>query len=239
VTVTATLVLHSSAPGHFACYGSSVMNPVSAVSQKLACEWPGYISTDFSFTDYQAGARVLDVGFGGGEQMRRLQARGCRAFGIEYDPPLASRGGASGLAVCRAAAEQLPIRSGSLDGLICKVVIPYTDEARAVAEIARVLRAGGTARLSYHGLGYSLRYLLGDPDWKRRVYGLRTIVNTLVYRTTGRRLPGFWGDTVYQGSRRLQRYYATAGLTLVSEQRAATFAGAPVFIYHVVRKAGA
>ncbi len=211
------------------------MLPASAVA-KMASEWTGFIAPDFSFTAYPPGARVLDVGFGGGEQMRQLAARGCRALGIEYDSGLAARGGASGLAICRAAAERLPVRTASLDGLICKVVIPYTDEAGAVAEIARVLAPGGTARLSYHGLGYSLRYLLADRNWKRRVYGLRTIANTLVYRVTGRRLPGFWGDTIYQATRRLRRYYAAAGLTLVEAHPAATFAGAPVFIYHVVRK---
>lgn len=211
------------------------MRPVSAVTT-TPCEWSGYLADDFSFTDFAPGSRVVDVGFGTGEQMRRLRARGCRTFGIEYSGDLAIRGRGAQLDVCRAAAEQLPFRSASLDGVICKVVVPYTDEAKAVAEFARVLRPGGVARISYHGLGYSLRYLLTDPNWKRRIYGLRTIVNTVLYRVTGRRLPGFWGDTIYQSSRRLQRYYAAAGLTLREEHPAATFAGGPVFIYHVVEK---
>ena len=117
--------------------------------------------------------------------------------------------------------------------------VPDHDPEEVAAEIARVLAPGGTARLSYHGLGYSLRYLIADRNWKRRVYGLRTIANTWVYRITGARLPGFWGDTIYQDRRRLERYYTASGLTLVDEHPAATFAGAPVFIYHVVRKAPA
>lgn len=213
------------------------MTPASAVS--TLCEWPGYVAGDFSFSEFPPGSRVLDVGFGYGEQMRKLAAGGCRTFGIEYSSPLAARGRQAALDVCRATAERLPIRTGSLDGLICKVVVPYTDEARAIAEFARVLRPGGVARVSYHGLGYSLRYLLTDPDWKRRVYGLRTIVNTAVYRLSGRRLPGFWGDTIYQSRRRLRRYYAAAGLTLRQEYPAATFAGGPVFIYHVIEKSEA
>lgn len=228
--------------GHFTCYDSSAMTPGSAVSTAsttTTCEWSGYLSGDFPFADFAPGSRVLDVGFGTGEQMRRLRARGCRAIGLEYDGGLARRGGAAGLAVCRAAAERLPIRSGSLDGLICKVVIPYTDEAGAIAEFARVLRPGGVARISYHGLGYSLYYLLTERDWKRRVYGLRTIVNTTLYRLTRRRLPGFWGDTIYQSPSRLQAYYRAAGLALVQAHPSPTFAGAPVFIYHVVEKVAA
>lgn len=204
----------------------------------MVCEWPGYVADEFSFTEYPPGARVLDVGFGSGHQMRTLQERGCRAFGIEYSHALAARGGASSLPVCRAAAERLPFRDASLDGLLCKVVIPYTDESQALGEIARVLRAGAVARVSYHGVGYSLRYLLTSPDWKRRVYGLRTIINTWVYRLTGMKLPGFLGDTLYQSSGRLRRYYARLGLNLIVEHPAATFAGGPVFIYHILERSG-
>jgi len=138
--------------------------------------------------------------------------------------------------VCRAAAERLPFASGSFDGLICKVVIPYTDEASAVREIARVLRPGGVAHVSYHGLGYSLRYLFTDPNWKRRVYGARTIANTMVYRASGHRLPGFWGDTIYQSPSRLLAYYRRSGLELIDAHPSGRFAAAPVFIYHTLRR---
>jgi SAM-dependent methyltransferase len=201
------------------------------------CEWNGYLATDFRFASFAAGARVLDVGFGHGEQMKHVIRGGGCAFGVEFDCALAREGRAAGLRVCRAAAERLPFASASFDGLICKVVIPYTDEASAVAEIARVLRPGGLAHVSYHGLGYSLRYLLTDRDWKRRVYGARTIANTLVYRSSGRRLPGFWGDTIFQSPRRLLAYYRRSGLELVKMHPSGRFAGAPVFIYHTLRRA--
>lgn len=199
-------------------------------------DWDGYLAADFVFADYPAGSRVLDVGFGGGEQMIRLAALGCRAFGIEYDAALASRGEARGLSTCRAQAEHLPFKTASLDGLICKVVIPYTDEARVVAEIGRVLRPGTIARVSYHGLGYSLRYLVTERNWKRRVYGARVIANTWVYALCGVRLPGFWGDTLYQSPARLLRYYDRSGLDLVEERPSTRFLGAPVFLYHTLRR---
>ena len=199
-------------------------------------EWPGYIAEDFAFVDYPPGARVLDVGFGGGHQVRRLLSAGCRAFGIEVDPELTASGRAAGYAVSRAKAEEIPFRDAALDGLICKVVIPYTDEQRAIGEIARVLRPGGVARLSFHGLGYSLRYLIRDKNWKRRVYAVRVLVNTAIYALTGRRLPGFLGDTLYQSRRRLLQYYRRHGLELVDDRPATRFLGAPVFIYHTVRR---
>jgi SAM-dependent methyltransferase len=201
-----------------------------------ACEWSDYLADDFSFDEYAPGARVLDVGFGAGEQMRRLNGRGCRSIGVELDADLVAEGRRSGLAVCRAIAERLPFRSGAFDGLICKVVIPYTDEAAAIAELARVLRPGATARVSYHGLGYKLRYLLTDRDWRRRVYGGRVIANTWFYAVTGKRLPGFWGDTLYQSERRLRKYYELAGLELLQALPSGRFLGAPVFIYHTLRR---
>jgi SAM-dependent methyltransferase len=207
-----------------------------AVATAPACEWAGHINEQFSFSDFPRGARVLDIGFGGGEQLTRVAARGCQSVGIEVAPELARRGRASGLTVCRAVAERLPFANAGFDGVICKVVVPYTDEALAVRELARVLRPGGIARVSYHGLGYYLRYLLTDPNWKIRIYGARSIVNTLVYATTGRRLPGFWGDTTFQAQRRLRGYYAEAGLELIDDRPAPTFIGAPVFIYHVLRR---
>jgi SAM-dependent methyltransferase len=206
------------------------------VASVSACEWADYIAPEFHFGGFPPGARVLDVGFGGGEQLRRLTTAGCRGVGIELDPTLASSGQRSGLTVCRAVAEQLPFATGAFDGLICKVVVPYTDEARAVAEIARVLRPGATGRVSYHGLGYKLRYLLAGQHWKLRVYGARVLVNTWFYAMTGSRLPGFWGDTLYQSESRLRGYYERAGLELVEAHPSPRFFGAPVFIYHTLRR---
>jgi SAM-dependent methyltransferase len=196
--------------------------------------WGKYVAQRYVFADFPPGSLVLDVGFGHGEELRTVLERGSRVVGIEYDRVLAVAGRAAGLTVCRAAAEHLPFRSASFDGVICKVVIPYTDEAKAVAEIARVLRPGGIGRISYHGLGYFLRYLLTDP--KHSIYAARSIVNSQVYRLTGQRLPGFWGDTLYQAGSPLRRYYRRAGLDLIREHPSRHFAGAPVFIYHTVRR---
>ena len=83
------------------------------------------------------------------------------------------------------------------------MVLPYTDERRAIEEIGRVLATGGVAVLYLHGLGYSLRYLLKPDSGSVRLYAARTIVNTVVYRLSGRRLPGFLGDTLFQSDRRV------------------------------------
>src|SRR5262245_60187877 len=84
-----------------------------ATTAATACEWDGYIATEFRFASFPAGARVLDVGFGHGEQMKHVARAGGHAFGIEYDGALALEGCRAGLRVCRAAAERLPFTSAS------------------------------------------------------------------------------------------------------------------------------
>ena len=91
--------------------------------------------------------------------------------------------------------------------------------------------------MSFHGLGYSLRYLTRGDSWKHRTYAARVIVNTVVYALTGRRLPGFVGDTLYQNRERLRRHYWRTGLEVIREHPSPTFMKAPVFIYQMLRRA--
>ena len=123
-----------------------------------------------------------------------------------------------------------------MGGVICKVVLPYTDEDRAIKEISRILKPGGKCYLICHGAGYYLRYLLINASWKVRFYGLRSLVNTWVWVVTRLRLPGFLGDTIYQSRRRLNGHFRANGLSIVSDQQAKRFLGLPVFTAQVIQK---
>jgi SAM-dependent methyltransferase len=181
--------------------------------------WSRYILYDYSFSDFSPVTCVVDVGCGRGAQLEQVVGRGCRAIGVDLDGEALAVCARQGLAVVRARAEALPFRTGSLGGLICKVVLPYTDEARALGEFARVLAPHGTAFVCSHGPGYYLRYLLGSPLWKERFYGLRAIVNTCLYAV------------------RLDRAYRRLGLRLVEDTRSPSFMGLPVFIYQKLERA--
>jgi SAM-dependent methyltransferase len=202
------------------------------------CEWQTYVLNGYRLTGLRPGARVLDLGCGGGVQLADLVSHGARAIGIDLSGPLLAECRKKHLTVMQGRAEQIPLRDASVDGILCKAVVPYTDEPRVFCEIGRVLKEGALAYCIYLGAGYYLRSALYRHYWKYRVYGTRSLVNTWVYALSGLKLPGFLGDTVYQSRRRLAGYYRHNRLELVDEPPARTFLGFPVFIYHVVRKIG-
>src|SRR5918996_135452 len=183
----------------------------------MSWSWQDYVLKDYSFVDFALGTLVLDLGCGSGMQLQELRQGGCLAIGIDVDGVALANCQRSGLEVLQACAEQMPVKNESIDGLICKGVIPYTDVPKAFSEISRVLRPGALGYCCNLSAGYYLRYLLLGPSWKFRFYGLRTLVNTWLYTVTGRRLPGFLGDTIYLSRRRLEKHYQENGLHLLQD----------------------
>jgi SAM-dependent methyltransferase len=199
-------------------------------------DWSDFILPGFDFSAFPPGSQVLDVGCGSGDQLRMLEQAGLGAIGVEPRQDMVDALVAEGFDVRRGVAEQLPLADGSCDGLICKVVVPYTDERKAISEWARVLRPGAPALVAYHGAGYYVRYVVDGPGLMPRIYGLRSLVNTWWYAATERRLPGFVGDTLYQSTKRLAEYYREFGLVLERAWPSPLYRGKPVFIYHELRR---
>jgi SAM-dependent methyltransferase len=185
---------------------------------------------------FERGTFVLDIGCGPGHQMETLCGQGCNAIGLDVDLSALAQCHAKGLKVIQAGAEQIPIRNVAVGAILCRVVLPYTREHDVIREIGRILKPGGRCYLSGHGAGYYLQYLLRLAPWKQRIYGLRSLINTWWRIVTGRALPGFWGDTLYQSKSRLNRYYRQNGLRLIQDVPGQTFLGFPVFINHIVEK---
>ena len=139
---------------------------------------------------------VLDAGCGLGQWSFAL-ARTCRRVsGIDVAPEriavcrlLAEAAQCENAAFVAGSLEQLPFAAGSFDGAISYSVLYFTNFPRAIAEIGRVLRPGGLFYMSTNGVGRYLYDIVHNPypatDFNPRVYGLRSLANTLRDRRTG------------------------------------------------------
>ena len=119
--------------------------------------------------EQQPGARILDVGCGTGEYVRRANELGFIASGLE--PADAMRAVAvnknPGASIVSGVATELPYPDGSFDLVICIEVLRYLDRSdirQALRELRRVLRPGGTMFLTmvnrYALDGFYLHYSL-------------------------------------------------------------------------------
>jgi SAM-dependent methyltransferase len=102
------------------------------------------------------GRRILDVASGFGQDAAALAGRGAWVVGAEPSARMAAlarlgsaqRAGPTPVWV-RAWSDALPFRDASFDAVICKGAIDHFDRpAEAVAEMARVTRAGGRVVLA-------------------------------------------------------------------------------------------
>lgn len=122
---------------------------------------------------------VLDLGAGTGKFTRSLVARELDVIAVEPDE--AMRGAlASALPTVRALAgtgEKIPLPNDSVDAVTIAQAWHWMDQSRATAEIARVLRPGGTLGLLWNIRDESVEWvrrlsrIMGTSDAERFVTG--------------------------------------------------------------------
>jgi SAM-dependent methyltransferase len=176
--------------------------------------------------------RVLDVGCGAGQELLPFATRaGALCVGADVTPEaglagrelFAAHAPAARVAFVRAAAESLPFAADSFDVVVCRLALPYTDNARCLAELARVLRPGGALLLKIHHARYYVHKLreglrAGRPA--SALHAARVLAAGLVYQLTGRqprtRLPS---RETFQTARLLRRELTRRGLEIRRELR--------------------
>jgi SAM-dependent methyltransferase len=143
-------------------------------------------------------SRVLDVGCGAGQQLlpfvteRKAEGFGLdpardvgltgRKLFIEYAP-------AARIAFVRGSAERLPFSDAVFDVVICRLVLPYTDNVQTLSEIARVLKVDGALLLKIHHPRFYLRKFfqgVRGRDVRYAVHAARVLLAGLIYHATGR-----------------------------------------------------
>jgi SAM-dependent methyltransferase len=176
--------------------------------------------------------RVLDVGCGAGQELLPFATElGASCVGVDVTPEVglvgrklfAAHAPSASVTFVRAAAESLPFDEGSFDVVICRLALPYTDNARCLSELARVLRPGGALLLKIHHARYYARKLrdgLRAGQAFSALHAARVLAAGLVYQLTGRqprtRLPS---RETFQTLPLLRRELARCGLEIRRELR--------------------
>jgi SAM-dependent methyltransferase len=126
----------------------------------LSQRWdPRHLATVRRLLAPRVGERVLEVGCGPGHLTRRLGELGLDCVGIDANPQVS--GMAAGVRVMKV--EALEFADGWFDKVVCIHALEhFPDLERAMAEMARVLRPGGTMLLVYPAEPF--RGLFAVPD---------------------------------------------------------------------------
>ena len=108
-------------------------------------------------------ARALEVGCGLGDFAQRVEEElGARVFVVDVSPRMVELAQERGLEAQVADAQALPFRDEQFDAVVANWVLHHLrDRDRGIAEIARVLRPGGT----FVAATFSNKHLIELYDW--------------------------------------------------------------------------
>jgi len=173
-------------------------------------------------------ARVLDVGMGAGQELLPfLDDAWCCGIDIAAESPhvardrlIAAAGPSARLAVARASVEAIPFASGSIDVVICRLVLPYVNHALAIGELARVLRPGGILSVQAHGPRFylaRLRQAIAARDTREGRRALRALRSGVGFHITGKQRPMSGGGEMFVTVRMLTRLAERAALEVVEQ----------------------
>ena len=124
--------------------------------------------------EFAQGKRVLEAGCGTGLVLEKLSRVAREAHGFDLSPGMVEKARARGLSVTLGSVTQIPFRADSFD-FVCsfKVLAHVPDIERALRELARVTRPGGTLVLEFYN-PWSLRYLAKRIAGPQRISEQRT-----------------------------------------------------------------
>jgi SAM-dependent methyltransferase len=126
---------------------------------------PGWPDRVAEVAELPPDAEVLDLAAGTGKLTRLLVQHFARVVAVEPDDAL--RALISGAETRAGTAEEIPLPDASVDGVFCAEAFHWFDAPRAVAEIARVLRPGGSVVVCFNTDGGKT-----EPSWPEAAWAV-------------------------------------------------------------------
>ena len=188
---------------------------------------PDHVMPVFRATD----RAILDIGCGIGQTLvAGAVSPGALLVGVDCDRLCLQYGRShfGHVDFVNAAAENLPFADHTFDRVISRVSLPYTDIPKALKEIGRVLKPGGTIWLTLHPFSQQFRHLgrsivrLRFKDVVLRSY---VLANGLVFLCFGRvmKLPIHGSRESFQTKAAMERALRHAGFDDISARRVPQF----------------
>lgn len=113
---------------------------------------PSYPKAAVDWLLPQSVTRVLDLGAGTGKLTAILASRGLSVVAVDPSGPMLDelQRACTGVEVMQGRAEAIPLPDGSVDAVLVAQAWHWFDPGSSAAEIARVLRSGGTLGLIWN-----------------------------------------------------------------------------------------
>ena len=172
----------------------------------------------------EQGGMLLDAGCGFGQWSLAVAGGYRQIVGIDVSPArvaacrrLAHEAGVGNCVFERASLEAMPLAGGAFDAAISYSVLYATDYMRAIYELGRVIRPGGTLYLSTNGAGRYVADIVenryANKDFNTRRAALFTLGRTAMEALGNSRR---WsGTTVFMPVSRTLRLLRRAGFEIV------------------------
>lgn len=175
--------------------------------------------------------RVLDIGCGAGQELFPfLEKTDANCFGIDVAAEIgqitrtvfADNPNVQRVFFVRSQGEKLPFADASFDVILCRVALPYMNNRRTIAEVARILKPNGVFLLKIHAPAFyfgMIRERLKTLNPKQLAYPLICLAGSAWHSLTGKQLEkGFWkGKETFQTHSFLKKEFAKNSMQIERE----------------------